>query len=294
MTWTNKLKKVVGLYTDPAWFAAAKAGDVAVIEAFLKSGVRVIGMTVMPGPQLEQAVPLTRRIRDSHPAVRIVWGGYFPTMYPELVLESGLVDSVVWGHGDRNLLELFVSLVSESEVPDLPGVGRVGPDGRPIVSPPPAVPDLDWLDDFPYHRIRVERYARSTFMGRRTLSHHSSYGCPFRCNFCAVVNMVDGAYSAQNAGRVARVSRRLVSEFGADSVEYYDNNFFVDEGRSREVADRIAELDLGWWVYGRIDTMLGFANFTWGALARSGLRMVFLGAESGSDETLKRMNKGGR
>jgi hypothetical protein len=41
MTWTNKLKKMIGLYTDPGWFAAAKAGDVGAIEAFLTSGIRV-------------------------------------------------------------------------------------------------------------------------------------------------------------------------------------------------------------------------------------------------------------
>ena len=41
MTWTDKLKKAIGLYTDPAWFEAAKAGDIARLEGFLKSGVRV-------------------------------------------------------------------------------------------------------------------------------------------------------------------------------------------------------------------------------------------------------------
>ena len=46
----------------------------------------------------------------------------------------------------------------------------------------------DGLPDFPYHRLRMESYVRSTFMGKRTLPHHSSYGCPFTCNFCAVVN----------------------------------------------------------------------------------------------------------
>ena len=45
MTWTNKLKKAIGLYTDPAWFEAAKAGDVAVLEGFLKSETRVTSGT---------------------------------------------------------------------------------------------------------------------------------------------------------------------------------------------------------------------------------------------------------
>jgi hypothetical protein len=39
--------------------------------------------------------------------------------------------------------------------------------------------------------------------------------------------------------------------------------------------------------------MLKYSERTWRLMRDSGLRMVFLGAESGSDETLKRMNKGG-
>ena len=37
--------------------------------------------------------------------------------------------------------------------------------------------------------------------------------------------------------------------------------------------------------------MLRFSDDTWRALKRSGLRMVFYGAESGSDAVLKQMNK---
>ena len=44
----------------------------------------------------------------------------------------------------------------------------------------------------------------------------------------------------------------------------------------------------------RIDTLLKFSERSWNLMAASGLAMVFLGAESGSDETLKRMDKGGK
>src|SRR5207302_933248 len=70
-------------------------------------------------------------------------------------------------------------------------------------------------------------------------------------------------------------------------------NFFVHEARTVEFADRIRDLGIGWWGESRIDTLLRYRPASWRAMAESGLRMVFMGAESGSDETLKRMNKGG-
>ena len=82
------------------------------------------------------------------------------------------------------------------------------------------IPHPDQLPDFPYQRVEMPRYARASYMGSRTLAHHSSYGCPFFCNFCAVVNMVNGRWLAQSAERTAKVTRHLVSEWGADAVEF--------------------------------------------------------------------------
>jgi radical SAM superfamily enzyme YgiQ (UPF0313 family) len=131
-------------------------------------------------------------------------------------------------------------------------------------------------------------------MGKRTLPHHSSYGCPFFCNFCAVVNMVNGRWLAQSAERTANTAHYLSKQWGADAIEFYDNNFFTHEARTAEFAERILDLGIAWWGEARIDTMLKYSERTWRLMRDSGLRMVFLGAESGSDETLLRMNKGGK
>jgi radical SAM superfamily enzyme YgiQ (UPF0313 family) len=92
---------------------------------------------------------------------------------------------------------------------------------------------------------------------------------------------------------MARTVRRPHRPGGADAVEFYDNNFFVQESRTTEFAERIRDLRIAWWGEARIDTLLRYSERSWGMMRDSGLKMVFLGAESGSDETLKRMNKGG-
>lgn len=242
----------------------------------------VVGITVMGGPQLRHAVIASRAIRERHPEVSIVWGGYFPTQHAEVCLRSEYVDFVVRGHADFTFPEFLRALGNG----DRDAAAEIGMRHAPV-------PDPDRLPTFPYHRVDMQRYVRRTFMGERTLPHHSSYGCPFRCNFCAVVNMVDGRWIAQSAERTAEVVRTLIHRWGADSVEFYDNNFFVSEKRTAEFAERIRNFGIHWWGEARIDTMLKFGEPTWRLLRDSGLRMVFLGAESGSDETLKRMNKGG-
>ncbi|MBV9899174.1 MAG: B12-binding domain-containing radical SAM protein [Chloroflexi bacterium] len=263
------------------------------IDRLVQDGADILAVTVMPGPQLADAVPLCRELKSRHPSLKVVWGGYFPTQHWDVCLKSRYVDYVVRGHGEVTFLALLDRLATGEDVTDLAGLAYRMPDGMPFTNATAPIPHPDHMPEFPYHRIPMERYARASFMGKRTLAHHSSYGCPFFCNFCAVVNMVGGRWLAQSAERTANVTRRLVTEFGADALEFYDNNFFVHEARTIDFAERIMDLDIGWWGDARIDTLLRYADRSWELMRDAGLRMVFMGAESGSDETLKRMNKGG-
>lgn len=258
----------------------------------------VLGVTVMPGPQLRQAVPLTRELKRRHPRLVVVWGGYFPTQHWDVVLRSDGVDYVVRGHGEY-AFQALLDLLRQRERPTptelaaIPGLAYRNEEGQPVTNPLAPIPHPARLPPFPFDRVPVERYLRRTFLGERTLGYHSSYGCPFFCNFCAVVNMVEGRWLAQTAAQVADVVRLYVERWGVDGVEFYDNNFFVSEKRVAEFAARIAGLGVSWWGEARIDTLLAFDETTWRLMRDSGLKMVFMGAESGSTETLRRMRKGG-
>ena len=254
----------------------------------------VLGVTVMPGPQLSQAVPTCRALKRQFPDLQIVWGGYFPTQHFDACLRAAYVDYVVRGHGELTFLKLIDALDQDADPTDVPGLAyRRAGTGAIVANPLPPIPHPNQLPDFPYQRLDVGRYVRRTFLGGRTIPHHSSYGCPFFCNFCAVVNMVNGRWLAQSATRTAETVRGLVGTWGIDAVEFYDNNFFVQEARTAEFAERIADLEIAWWGEARIDTLMKYRDRTWELMRGAGLKMVFLGAESGSDETLKRMNKGG-
>lgn len=267
----------------------------AVDRAVRETRADILGITVMPGPQLKRAVPHTRTLKDRYPQLEVIWGGYFPTQHWDVALRADYVDCVVRGHGELVFKEFLQARSEGRDVADIHGLAYKSPDtGEPVSNPMAPMPHPDRLPDFPYDRIDLKRYVRPTVLGRRTLSHHSSYGCPFFCNFCAVVNMVNGGWRAQSAQRTATVARRYVEQAGIDALEFFDNNFFVHQARVREFAERILDLNLAWWGEGRIDTLLKYDEQTWRLMADAGLKMIFMGAESGSDETLRRMDKGGK
>jgi len=265
----------------------------AALRARVRAGANVVAMTVMPGPQLARAVPHARALKQEFPQLRIVWGGYFPTQHSDVILKDPAIDFTVRGHGEMVFLELLAALEQPGDYRSIAGLGYRHASGGVQQNDLAPIPHPDRLPPFPYHRIDVRRYIRATFLGSRTLPHHSSYGCPFFCNFCAVVNMVNGRWLPESAARVAGVAQRYVREWGVNAIEFYDNNFFTHEARTAEFAERILPLRLAWWGEARIDTLLKYSEKTWRLMRDAGLRMVFMGAESGSLDTLKRMDKGG-
>ncbi len=82
-----------------------------------------VGVTVMPGPQLVQAIEISSAVRRRFPRVPIVWGGYFPTMYAEAAINAPYVDYVVRGPGEDALLALLERL-PDAGAPDPVRSGR--------------------------------------------------------------------------------------------------------------------------------------------------------------------------
>ena len=255
--------------------------------------LRLLAVSVMPGPQMVAAIPLCREFRERHPSVPIVWGGYFPSLYPDAALNARYVDYVVRGQGEETLPELIGALLHGGDLRAVRGISFKDQFGLHVHNPerPMRAPDdFPWL---PYHRLaEPEKYIASTFLGTRTAVHQASIGCPYRCNFCGVVPVYGGRQKTEAPERTAAVLALLKREFRINAVQFYDNNFFLNERHTTDLAARLVPLGLQWWSEGRIDAVLRYSDETLKLLRRAGSAMIFFGAESGSDWVLQQMNKG--
>ncbi len=160
------------------------------VEAMLKlidtREVELIGVSVMPGPQMVAGMEASREIRRLRPQVKIVWGGYFPSIYPDSALNAKYVDFVVRGQGEDTLLELLDALRGKRSFDSILGLTYKDSFGlhRSNRERPMKGPDsFPWS---PFHRLPVKQYLRPSFFGKRTAVHHASIGCPFNCSFCGV------------------------------------------------------------------------------------------------------------
>ena len=262
----------------------------ATLEAITEP-IEILGVSVMPGPQMAAAIPICRDFRAKHPNVPIVWGGYFPSLYSDAALNADYVDYAVRGQGQRTLLELLETLRDGGDLAKVNGLSWVGDDGTHIHNRDRAIEAPDAFPALPYHRIEASRYVLPTFLGRRTAVHEASVGCPYSCSFCGVISALGSREKMESPERTEAAMRQLVNDHSIDSVQFYDNNFFLKEDHANEQMDRLSPLGLAWWCEARIDALLRYSDKTLRNIERAGARMIFFGAESGSDWVLEQMNK---
>ena len=267
------------------------------IFSYLRSGeFGFFGCTVMPGPQLRQAIPISKRIREQFPAVKIIWGGYFPSNQPRAVLDSGFVDVIINGMGDK-CFPLVLDALAKNILPDSISNLIFLKDGKMFSTKKDEIYEQDELPALPYAKLNsfypITRYLGKTYLGTKTIAYHSSFGCPFTCSFCAVVPIYNARWKGRSAGLIYKDILFLKEKFGGNAIEFHDNNFFVSEKRTVEFSKLIAKEKMVWWGEGRIDTIDKYSDESLALMRDAGCRMIFFGAETGNDALLKQMDKGG-
>lgn len=267
------------------------------IQSYLNTGkFQYVGFTVMPGPQLKQAIPFAKKIKETYPGITMIWGGYFATNQHKSVLSSGYVDYVINGPGDYAFPQLLQALDKGEPVNQIQNL--IYRENDTIIKTPKAeLVDYDKLPRLPYSKLdkmySLENYLGKTYLGTKTMAYNSSFGCPFTCSFCAVVPIYEARWKGKSAQGVYEDVMLLKNNWGANAIEFYDNNFFVSEKRVTEFCNLIKKHNMSWWGEGRIDTVHKYSDESLALMRESGCKMIFFGAETGNDEVLKKMDKGG-
>jgi len=267
--------------------------EAKLVRTIRETNAKYLGITVMPGPQLLQAIPLTQHLKRMFPGLSVIWGGYFPSLHANVVLQSGFVDFVIRGQGELSFLELIDALEGNTAFDHIPGLSFLR-DREVVHNPKRPVTDPNTLPPMPYHRVDVKRYIGRTYLGTKTMTYHSSFGCPFLCGFCAVAALYKSRWVGKKAAAVVDEILWFKNQHGVNAVEFVDNNFFVAEKRTLEIAAGLHGHGITWWAEARPDTLMQYSDATWQAMRESGCKMIFFGAESSSQDTLDLMDKGGK
>jgi radical SAM superfamily enzyme YgiQ (UPF0313 family) len=240
----------------------------------------LVGLSVMTF-QRRTARQLISFIKARLPHVRIVVGGYDPSLAPEAWTDPRVgVDVIVRGEGDLTFRELLRALERGASLADIPGLWyRDGELFRRNPARPPASLTAGEVR-LPARAARV--LSGYTVLGRQVDVVETSRGCTFDCSFCSIIEM-----RGRNFHRFA--IDRVIADIadartrGARAIFIVDDNITLDVPRFEAICRAIIDAglnDIDYMVQAMTSPIANHGDVLVPLMRQAGFRYVFLGIEN--------------
>ncbi|HXV80357.1 MAG TPA: radical SAM protein [Candidatus Binatia bacterium] len=238
----------------------------------------LVGLSIMTF-QRKTAKKIVRLLRSLKPRLRVVVGGYDPSMAPEVYTDRD-VDFIVRGEGEITFRELLRAIESESSYESILGLSYREADHFRH-NPDRAVSGLDSGEiRLPNRSARVlDGY---TMLGRQVDVVETSRGCTFDCSFCSIVAMRGRQFYTYSFDRVLEDIRDAAAH-GARAIFLVDDNITLNVRRFEALCQAIIDARLNRldYIVQAMTSAIANSSETLAPLMReAGFRYVFLGIEN--------------
>jgi radical SAM superfamily enzyme YgiQ (UPF0313 family) len=245
----------------------------------------VVGLSIMTF-QRGTAGRIIDLVRSLRPGLKVVVGGYDPSLAPEAYENMG-VDFLVRSEGEVTFRELLRALEQNSALDKIAGLSYN--DSGTWKHNPTRLPHR--LED---SEIRLpNRAARVlkgyTLLGRQVDVIETSRGCTFDCSFCSIIEMRGRNFHTYSFERVL-ADIRDARDHGARTIFLVDDNITLNVKRFEALCEAIIEAGLhtlDYFVQAMTSAIADHGETLAPLMRRAGFRYVFLGIENILEDDLQ-------
>ncbi|MFH1465698.1 MAG: RiPP maturation radical SAM C-methyltransferase [Pseudomonadota bacterium] len=253
--------------------------------------------------QTLSSLALARRLKETHPGVRIAFGGpgFHGPLGEELFARLPWIDAVSTGEADDVVAPLFAALAEGRPPRGLHGVlyrepggrAQAGPSARPVTAEVLSDLPVPDFDDLFADAREVGLLGEPSWRARLVLPFESSRGCWWgarhHCTFCGLNGRGMG-YRARDPDRVYDQLQKYTQRYPRAVLQASDNNLSPDYFRT--LLPRLAAEPLPSTppLYYGVKASLGRRQLA--ALAAANVRFLQPGIENLSTRLLGLMRKG--
>lgn len=250
------------------------------------------GVTSLTGSPIKDAIQISRFVKKLRPELPVIWGGWHTSLFPEDTLrDEASIDITVQGQGEKTFQELVEVIEKNGDLASVDGICFRDESGEIVKNKPRTITAMDEFADVNYELIDVEKYFEKK--GRRQLDYISSTGCHFRCTFCADPFVYERKWTAISAEKMVNKLAELHEKYKFTDLNLQDETYFTFRNRVVEIAQLFIDkkLNISWAATMRADQGSRLSNEDFELCAKSGLRRLLIGVESGSQEMMDWLKK---
>lgn len=227
-------------------------------------------------PTMNYDIIFAKEIKQINPNCKTIAIGMPPTILPNELIKSKVIDYCVNGEPELAVLDICESINKGSELKE-----KIHEH---------LVTDLDSLPFPALYDLNLDAYT-VPFTRERLILVDPGRGCPFNCVFCLVPT-----YSKMKVR--FRDTKKFVDELERDKYEYKINNFLFwnetptfNEKHMISICDEIIKrkLNIKWMCPSRVDTV---TPKMLSKMHEAGCWLMSLGIESASQKILNNVKKG--
>jgi radical SAM superfamily enzyme YgiQ (UPF0313 family) len=274
------------------------------VQEQLTDDTLYVGFSVMTC-QIPWAYEVSQHIKSIAPETPVVWGGVHATLFPEQTVEDSNVDIVVINEAiSESILPLTQAIHGNTSLDNVPGICYKS--GSDIIKTRASC--LDCVEDVPFIDFSLmdhRHYAVDNFLWNyypdnipkvKNINYPivSGLGCAHRCSFCINV-ILHRRYRKRSALEIVDRIEFLQKEYGANFIQFMDEDFLTSRSRTLEFLDLVEKRKLKFYYRAWLRVDYFRDNYIDVALARrlhkNGLTIAVMGAESGSKNTLDHLKK---
>jgi len=258
-----------------------------------EKNIFLAALTAATGYQIKGAVKFSKKIKEIQPDALTVWCGWHSSLLPEITLKETYVDFVISGQAELPFEQLVDLLTYNYTFENISGLGYKK-NGELHINPKAVFSDINYFPEINFALIDPENYIFVNSFSKRCISYFASHGCPFQCEFCSLATVFGGKWYHKKIAQIIKDIRYLKNKAQLDAISFWDDNFFTNKTHALELAQALINnnLNIKWeccthsGLFNKLFDEKDIALFY-----KSGLRQVFIGAESGDDDVLKLVHK---
>lgn len=268
-----------------------KTGDAELQKIIMSEQIDLVGFSVTNWDVLE-ATRIAGLVKSVSSSIKVVFGGPQATLCKFETIAYSEVDFVVYGEGERTILELVNALnTNNSDFSQIKGLCYKNIYGESVINRPrPLITDLDAL---PYPAYELFGYDNYSAVGQRRLGISATRGCPYGCIFCTGKTVMGQLTRCRRPESVVLEMKHWIDKFKITHFCFNEDNIFGQPGYGETLLDELikAKINVSYSleVGVRSDAL---SEEICNKLVETGCTIVAIGIESVDPDVLKNIKKG--